>query len=109
MRGQGALVSLVLTLSLFSTTCLADDGFRMANGQLLTVGMSLAEVKAIAGKPESRNSHSTSTDGFGGNFSTTGKTLTYELTGSIGGKYRVLLHFHDGKVNAIRAKQDGRM
>ncbi len=82
----------------------AGGSFRLANGKLLEEGQTVSEVIALAGKPL----HKDVLRGHHRHSATTEK-LSFELDGSIGGKYLVVVTVQGGIVQSVSAKQLDRL
>lgn len=98
-----------LIIFIFSAHAHADGSFRLANGNLISEGQSKSELIAIAGPPIYQDVETIAVDQGVGGKPIKREILTYQLAGSIGGKYLVVITVDNNLVVAIEATQESRL
>ncbi|WP_105189667.1 DUF2845 domain-containing protein [Pseudoalteromonas sp. T1lg48] len=97
-----------LLLTLCSTAVLAGQSFRLADGDLVYIGMNKIEVLDKLGEPLMKDVQSVGVDkgeGFAGKKT---EVWSYRLEGDIGGEYLVSVTFKGDKATSIDSKQRNR-
>lgn len=103
------IATMLMALSVCVVIAHAAGGFRLANGKLIEVGQTRSAVLALAGKPLDRHVERTGIHAGRGRGSVKEEVLTFRLTGSIGGKYLVVVTVENNRVVAVRSKQMDRL
>jgi len=100
---------IILFSLLLSWTANANSSFRLKNGQLLSIGSSKSEIISLAGTPLYSDVEKIAVDNGQGVNPIKREILTYELKGSIGGLYLVVITVENNKVVSIISKQKNRI
>ena len=104
-------LKLIILISIFSitTAAYADSSFRLKTGKLISIGQSKSKVIALAGAPLYQEVETIGVDNGNGFLPTKREILTYELAGSIGGDYLVVVSVENNAVVSVTSTQESRL
>ena len=99
--------AVLLLIIIFS--CDVNASFRLKNGKLISVGSSKSEIISLVGSPLSKDVEQIAIDNGTVDNPIKREILTYQLKGSIGGLYLVVITVENNKVVSISSKQENRI
>jgi len=103
------IFSYIIILLIIIFSCDVNASFRLKNGKLLSVGSSKSEIISLVGSPLYKDVEQIAIDNGTGNNPIKREIFTYQLKGSIGGLYLVVITVENNKVVSISSKQENRI